>query len=366
MANSRSSTLQLLGICVFLSIFTMMIIGITRYSPSRSNSPQYNVRKQPTELLSEVKHRVPPFVVNRSTVLQLGLDTTTSQQNARIPHRIHQTWDSLQIQEEFVPNIKSWLETHPDWEYWFWTDADIEFLIRKCYPQTYLDMYLKYAEKINRVDSMRHFVLYLFGGLYADLDMVALKGHDELVDNNPCIVTQETFEHSVLLYGNAEFPNLLNAYLACRPLHPFMRSMISSLPASAHSMGFLLVAGPLYETKVLKNYIHRGNNSKARLDEVRVLHPKFVVPTYDKEQIHNFIKACNRSSGGHPLRQEVCQNLKWRLKHNVAGDEAFANHLWTHVYMVRQKWNAMPRVNLDSFVSQRVNVTDRILKLCPA
>ena len=72
-----------------------------------------------------------------------------------IPHIIHQTWDSYDIPGVFKPWIKSIVNKHPDWEYWFWTPKDVECLLRKRYPPKYLETYRKYNAMIFKSDFLR-------------------------------------------------------------------------------------------------------------------------------------------------------------------------------------------------------------------
>eukprot|EP01052_Picozoa_sp_SAG31_P020854 SAG31_NODE_1586_length_7821_cov_3.086765_2_plen_123_part_00 len=84
------------------------------------------------------------------------------------------------MQKAFEPRIQSWLRVNPGWEYRFWTDADNKELIKTKFPE-YLEMYEWYPENIQRADAIRYFILYEFGGVYADLDFEALQPLDQLL-----------------------------------------------------------------------------------------------------------------------------------------------------------------------------------------
>ncbi len=50
--------------------------------------------------------------------------------------------------------IKSWMDLNPEYEYWFWTDDDIEQLVIQNYPQ-FLPLFNSYPEQIYRVDAFK-------------------------------------------------------------------------------------------------------------------------------------------------------------------------------------------------------------------
>ena len=51
-----------------------------------------------------------------------------------IPRIIHQTWKDHDIPERFRAAQASWRTAHPDWEYRFWTDEDLERLVAERAP----------------------------------------------------------------------------------------------------------------------------------------------------------------------------------------------------------------------------------------
>jgi len=89
----------------------------------------------------------------------------------QIPKIIHQTapedrgtwpdvWGRYQV---------TWQTKHPDFQYVLWTDEDLDRFMKTEYPE-YYDVYRAYDVHIKRVDVARYFILYHFGGIYADMD----------------------------------------------------------------------------------------------------------------------------------------------------------------------------------------------------
>ena len=57
-----------------------------------------------------------------------------------------------------------------DWTFLWWTDDDLEWLLRTHYPQ-YAASYARMPHTIMKVDTARYFILHLHGGVYADVDI---------------------------------------------------------------------------------------------------------------------------------------------------------------------------------------------------
>jgi len=109
--------------------------------------------------------------------------------NAPIPKIIHQTAMS---DETKWPKIwkrcqESWKRLHPDFQYVMWTDEAMDAFMRAKYPAFY-PMYASYDIHIKRVDVVRYFILYHFGGIYADMDYECMQRfYEELPVGKACI-----------------------------------------------------------------------------------------------------------------------------------------------------------------------------------
>ncbi|KAL2811929.1 triose-phosphate transporter family-domain-containing protein [Aspergillus cavernicola] len=138
---------------------TLIPINITHYqsqpppSPSPSSSPS-SPSLTPGNLLSR----------------PISHDKTT------IPKLIHQTW--FPAGTNMSASAQAWVQTvkthHPDWEYVLWDDETDEMLVREYFPW-FLDTYRALPREINRADMARNFYMFLFGGLYTDVDTEALR-----------------------------------------------------------------------------------------------------------------------------------------------------------------------------------------------
>ena len=122
---------------------------------------------------------------------------------------IHQTWKNKNIPNDtFKRNwVESWKNLNPTWEYKLWTDEDMHDFISTKYSW-FIPTFEAYPEQIQRVDSFRYFIIYEYGGLYADLDIECFKPLDTLLTDN-CIIFQTYPEHqmkAIIDADNREHP----------------------------------------------------------------------------------------------------------------------------------------------------------------
>lgn len=102
-----------------------------------------------------------------------------------IPHIIHQIyWDfsgnNKSIPKEWEEGQYSWKKIHPDWKYKLWNDKDCLELLTNYY-KWFLPIYNNYKYEIQRCDSIRPFILYHYGGLYADMDTLCVKSFNNIL-----------------------------------------------------------------------------------------------------------------------------------------------------------------------------------------
>ena len=88
-----------------------------------------------------------------------------------IPRRIIQTnrTDQLDpVAKAAACNLKL---LHPDWEYVFFTDEDIERFVNEHFPQ-YRATFDAFTKQIQKIDFFRYLAIFRLGGFYFDLDVL--------------------------------------------------------------------------------------------------------------------------------------------------------------------------------------------------
>lgn len=95
---------------------------------------------------------------------------------------IHQIWlqGENNIPVKFRDNITKTKNLHKKWNYILWDDLKIIKLLRT--NDKLLNTYYKLEYLHQKVDFARYVILYIYGGIYIDIDAYAIKSLDKLVD----------------------------------------------------------------------------------------------------------------------------------------------------------------------------------------
>lgn len=103
---------------------------------------------------------------------------------ARVSPIIHQIWmskDGKDMPLEWRSSPASWKEHHPDYHYILWDNYLVNTLLNRHYPW-FSETYREFKYFINKVDAARLMIIHRYGGIYADLDVEAVKSFIPLLD----------------------------------------------------------------------------------------------------------------------------------------------------------------------------------------
>lgn len=144
-----------------------------------------------------------------------------------IPNVIHQTWKTEDIPQEWKVAVASCKNMNPDFQYYLWTNKTMDIFMKTHYPSFYR-MYRSYRYDIQRCDAFRYFVLYTYGGVYLDLDIICNKSLDP-------------FLHYELILARSYTPGspFTNAFFMVAPKHPFIKHCIDQLSKTSEYFKYL-------------------------------------------------------------------------------------------------------------------------------
>jgi mannosyltransferase OCH1-like enzyme len=131
-----------------------------------------------------------------------------------IPRILHQTWGDKPIPEKCQRGQESAKRYHPEFEYRLYNDADMFRIVREELPGHY-EAFCLLPRLIMQIDMFRYILMYLYGGLYADMDYLFFRAFDPL-------------EESVVLTMNRE-DSLGNSIFASEAGYPFWKGLVDSL-----------------------------------------------------------------------------------------------------------------------------------------
>jgi hypothetical protein len=146
-----------------------------------------------------------------------------------IPKIVHQTWRSDTLPSVFEQIYKENKRLNPDFEFKLWSHKPgppmIDEFIQKEYPDIY-DIFKDAKYGVQKADIARIAILYHYGGIYIDLDILCLKKLDTLInfDSDEVYMALEPAEQTQRIFNSDNV--LCNAFIVTPPKHPlFKRAM---------------------------------------------------------------------------------------------------------------------------------------------
>jgi mannosyltransferase OCH1-like enzyme len=143
-----------------------------------------------------------------------------------VPRIIHQTWFEKVTKEKY-PNmsrlIESWKQS--GWEYRFYDDDAIESFLQTHFPPEIFEAYNSLIPGAFKADLFRYCVLLIYGGVYADMDVLLESNLEASIPPDVGFMTPydapgEAFNKRHCLW---------NGLIAVAPAHPFMAKAIENV-----------------------------------------------------------------------------------------------------------------------------------------
>ena len=204
-----------------------------------SNSVLNKTEQKRTTNASKTDRTGPAFVIHLEDVknilsttrlkdphLQSKMETETVYD---VPQILHFIWIGSKISDRYVQFIKTYRDKNPNYQMYLWVDNDFSLQNEKLQD---LDIYVKDVRKTNLInreiydmdsnfgaksDILRYEVVFKYGGIYTDIDSVAVKPFDQ------------NFRHSFVTYS-PDYKNLSNAFFGFPANSKYLLFVIKSLP----------------------------------------------------------------------------------------------------------------------------------------
>ncbi len=218
-----------------------------------------------------------------------------------ISNTIFQTWKTDQIPDYFQTFADSWKNHHPTYDFQLWSDEMNETFISENYAD-FLPIYKSYPHNIQRADAIRYFLLYHYGGIYVDLDILSLKNITPLIEDLDCFFGIESTAHNAI-YNTPMIAS--NALMGCVKNHPFFEKILEELyqqniQSEDQNQLVLHSTGPFMLNRVL---------DKHPTPDVVLIDSKFVSPLSYLEA-ESYVKD-NFVGMSRQLASAYCIHLHW-------------------------------------------------------
>lgn len=124
----------------------------------------------------------------------------------KIPKIIIQTWKNCNMNPKLQILSDKIKKLHPDFEYKFFTDEDIENFVKSYYSE-YYHIYNNFKFTIQKIDFFRYLAVYYYGGFYLDMDMDINSPFDELCKYNSVFPkeTNHLINNKIIRIANYSF-----------------------------------------------------------------------------------------------------------------------------------------------------------------
>ena len=151
-----------------------------------------------------------------------------------IPKIIWQTYKTPYPTLQSVDSIRTWLDLNPDHVWYYFDDAKCERFVRDHFDDEFYQMYMALPLGVMKADVWRVAVVYVYGGIYADLDTRCLVPVAQWIhDTDELIVGVET-PHGAIN----------NFVFAAVPRHPAVYTVLQTLLEFYKAPGYLRKDSP--------------------------------------------------------------------------------------------------------------------------
>ena len=142
-----------------------------------------------------------------------------------IPKRIIQTWENKNFEPEFQQIVDNWKINNPNYEYILFDANEREEFIKNNFDINILNIYNCIIPGAYKVDLFRYCYLYIYGGVYIDIDTLCLgKLDDFMLSNIEFIVPID-----LNINPNEGNHNLACGFIASIPKHPILLECINKI-----------------------------------------------------------------------------------------------------------------------------------------
>ena len=141
-----------------------------------------------------------------------------------IPKILFQTWETKDFDKPFQEIVDTWKIKNPEYIYKLCDSKEREVFLRTHFNKEVYDTYNKIIPGAYKADLWRYCILYIYGGVFVDIDSLCLGNLSTFLD---------THQHVFLVDFNESFGegnhNLANGFIGIIPYSPIMEYCINKI-----------------------------------------------------------------------------------------------------------------------------------------
>ena len=184
----------------------------------------------------------------------------------RLPRILHQSWrNHTSVPAVLRGGRALWRRRASRWEHMLWSDADNRQLWAAHYPSL-LPLYDGYARSVERADATRLLYMAIFGGVYADLDVIPCRSVARALNRlwQPLLLVRDPWRGTL---HRKRQQHVSNFFFASVPNHPFWRFAIETTLTQRRKdqRGVMHTTGPYAVDTAWKAFRRLNRGCPARL-----------------------------------------------------------------------------------------------------
>ena len=216
-----------------------------------TNSPDVKGVIKEREIL--INHRNKVF---NNTIFNRPIIKNTPIINHKIPKKIYQTWETKNLKPCLNTLIEQVKTQNKNYEHYLFDKNDQRDFIKDNFQPLILQVYDRIIPGGFKADLWRYCILYTYGGIYCDIDMICHNSFD--------LVIKDNVELFMPIDPKEGTHNLLNSFIGVVPNHPVMKNCIDIIVDNVTNNTWwdgdklpLEFSGPGVLGKALNNFLKR-------------------------------------------------------------------------------------------------------------
>lgn len=146
-----------------------------------------------------------------------------------IPCVLWQTYKTKLPPPKSLESIHSWLTINPSLQWYYMDDEKCDQFIKDNFTKEFYDMYSSLPFGVMKADVWRVAVVYVYGGIYADLDTKCLKSLSDWLKT----------EYDLIVGVETKHGSINNYTFAAAPKHPALLTVLNLFLELYNSPSFL-------------------------------------------------------------------------------------------------------------------------------